>query len=387
MTTQKTKKKKRKNSKMHILGTNTCKHTGEEPLQIGDISVRFAAGRSITPQALAASQILMPLNGSLPWGGWSWGAAKLVISCALQDHGGVPANWATFLKETVIPYAEKYTLIAWCVGSHGRTGCLIASLAALKLPEVADPIAWAREHHCKRAVESKAQAEAVFALRGETLPAIYEEEFMPKVFTSFGYTDYGDHHWYEGKRYTHDVKFCSCFDCEVDRATDPKFYTRMRLTPCQCNNFKYCADDRAEYATRKGAVSAPVTGAFDRPTPTDRYSSEVIKGAPGKCLGSWMCLCDLCQAEDVEDKEHTEPASKCQCLQCITIMKLEARGDMKFLHEIGPRHKEDCLCTECWIVEKGHAQFCCCHQCIYVNVQPTELEDPTDGASITAIAR
>ena len=53
---------------------------------------------------------------------------------------------------------------------------------AIMEPETADPIAAVRERHCHKCVESRAQATAIFALRGEALPEKYDKEF-----TTFSY--------------------------------------------------------------------------------------------------------------------------------------------------------------------------------------------------------
>jgi hypothetical protein len=44
-----------------------------------------------------------------------------------------------------------------CIGGHGRTGTFLAALVSLYEDLTDDPIAYVREHHCKKAVESKDQ--------------------------------------------------------------------------------------------------------------------------------------------------------------------------------------------------------------------------------------
>jgi hypothetical protein len=44
-----------------------------------------------------------------------------------------------------------------CIGGHGRTGTFLAALVSLYEDLTDDPISWVREHHCAKAVESKAQ--------------------------------------------------------------------------------------------------------------------------------------------------------------------------------------------------------------------------------------
>ncbi len=99
-----------------------------------------------------------------------------MIPLYLRDFGGVPTNWRELLEERIIPRLEDGDdLLAFCAGSHGRTGTFLASLIALlETPEeTPDPIAAVRERHCHEAVETKLQAEAIFALRGQAVPQHY----------------------------------------------------------------------------------------------------------------------------------------------------------------------------------------------------------------------
>jgi hypothetical protein len=103
-----------------------------------------------------------PYRGFLPLSG-TWD----VLALPLVDYGGVPDIWEEVLRQTVVPLLEQgYVLEAHCIGSHGRTGTLIASLIAILEPEsqTPDPIAAARERHCQRAVETAAQMAAVRAI-------------------------------------------------------------------------------------------------------------------------------------------------------------------------------------------------------------------------------
>jgi hypothetical protein len=44
-----------------------------------------------------------------------------------------------------------------CIGGHGRTGTFLAALVSLYEHLTDDPIAYVREHHCEKAVESESQ--------------------------------------------------------------------------------------------------------------------------------------------------------------------------------------------------------------------------------------
>lgn len=127
-----------------------------------------------------ADVILVPLTKELP--GY-FGCEYRVLWAPLEDFGGVPHNWEVFLRENIIPRLEDgQILLAYCAGSHGRTGTFLASLIALlETPEeTPDPIAAARERHCDLAVETLMQARGIFALRGQAVPQKYIDEFTPQ---------------------------------------------------------------------------------------------------------------------------------------------------------------------------------------------------------------
>ncbi len=72
----------------------------------------------------------------------------------------VPKSVVTFRK--LIKYMKKQLsqgkkIHIGCIGGHGRTGLVIAALVSVLLPDEEDAIAWTREHHCERAVESQQQ--------------------------------------------------------------------------------------------------------------------------------------------------------------------------------------------------------------------------------------
>lgn len=121
--------------------------------------------------------VLVPLTGDLPC---EFGREYRLVWAALQDFGGVPDNWRDFLESEIVPRLQDgQQLLAFCAGSHGRTGVFLASLIALlETPQqTPDPIAAVRNRHCVRAVETMEQAKAIFALRGQAVPQQYVTEF------------------------------------------------------------------------------------------------------------------------------------------------------------------------------------------------------------------
>jgi hypothetical protein len=107
------------------------------------------------------------------------GRSYTMLVGRLPDFGGVPDNWEWFLRSRVIPLlADGKRLLGFCMASQGRTGTWLASLVAVLEPDTADPIAAIRQRHCQHAVETLAQAKAIFALRGQDLPEKYRREFQ-----------------------------------------------------------------------------------------------------------------------------------------------------------------------------------------------------------------
>jgi hypothetical protein len=162
------------------------KHIGDKPIKVGKFEI-FAGGmRDLTPDDIDKFDVLIPLTQDIP--NMTFGHPYRILAAPLVDYGGVPDTWEVFLKELVIPLLEGgHKILAYCYGSHGRTGCFLASLISILEPETADPIEAARKRHCKKAVESLAQAKAVYALRGEELPEKWAKDFS-NVTRGYSYT-------------------------------------------------------------------------------------------------------------------------------------------------------------------------------------------------------
>jgi hypothetical protein len=166
-------------------------HRGE-PVRVGSYEILAGGTRDLKSQDLEKADVLIPLLDGLPK--MSFGKSYQILAAPLEDFGGVPEDWEFFLHEQVIPLlASGKKVLAFCMGSHGRTGCFLASLISiLESPEeTPDPIAAVRERHCRKAVESRKQGEAIFALRGQDLPEKYKEE-LRDIFPGQGYGSYGD---------------------------------------------------------------------------------------------------------------------------------------------------------------------------------------------------
>lgn len=164
-------------------------------VQVGPYQVLAGGTMYLQPEDLAKADVLVPLTGVAEYEFGSTyqirsaqqpsritaleeGREYTMLVGRLPDFGGVPDNWQWFLEERVIPLlVQGKLLLGFCMASQGRTGTWLASLVALLEPQTKDPIAAIRQRHCAKAVETLAQAEAIFALRGQALPKKYQREF------------------------------------------------------------------------------------------------------------------------------------------------------------------------------------------------------------------
>lgn len=140
---------------------------------VGQYTVLAGGLQYLRSESLWPGDVLVPLTDeSLPTGAAD---GKIVAPLYLPDFGGVPSNWETALDNMVEILSDGASLMVFCIAGHGRTGTFLASLIAILEDEevTPDPIAAVRERHCERAVESVAQGEAIFALRGQKLPRSY----------------------------------------------------------------------------------------------------------------------------------------------------------------------------------------------------------------------
>lgn len=156
-----------------------CSHRGEG-VKVGPYTIYAGGMQYLEPGDSARFSLLVPLtSGRMPFG---FGGRYKILAAPLVDFGGVPRKWGSLIHVVVNELDSGETILAFCEGSHGRTGCFLGSLIALleSKEETPDPIVAVRQRHCHKAVETLAQAEAIFAIRGESLPAHYVEEFTPR---------------------------------------------------------------------------------------------------------------------------------------------------------------------------------------------------------------
>lgn len=191
-----------------VYGYKTCKtgHNGATAVKVGKYKIYLGAEAYITAEALSKADVLVPLNGDLPRK-LPFSKKYMILSAYLMDYGGVPSNelWKALIDNTIKELKSGRRVLAWCAGSHGRTGTFLSSLIGVLEPNIDDPIKAARDRHCKHAVETLRQAKAVFDLIGKELPEHYKKEFTVSTASHYipgtSAQDYGEH-WY-GHGYGH----------------------------------------------------------------------------------------------------------------------------------------------------------------------------------------
>lgn len=156
-----------------------CSHRGVS-VKVGDLAIKLGADRDLKPEDFDNLDLVVPLCNNLNSG---FGRTFAVLSLQLADYGGVPDSWPVALDYLIQQLKEGKRALAFCMGGHGRTGTLLASLIAILEPETEDPIEAARARYCAKAVESNGQAEGIYKLRGLKPPDKH-------LHTAHGHTTY-----------------------------------------------------------------------------------------------------------------------------------------------------------------------------------------------------
>ena len=145
-----------------------CNHAGKY-YPIGDRQIMLGARIDLTDAAIHDVDILIPLCDDLPYQ-LRFGKRYDIWNMPLVDHGGVPEDWLKHVKAVWKAIDKGKKVLGYCIGGHGRTGTLYASLVAhVEKPE--DPIDLCRSRYCQSIIESNAQAKAVFGILGKRVPS------------------------------------------------------------------------------------------------------------------------------------------------------------------------------------------------------------------------
>jgi hypothetical protein len=143
-----------------------------ETVVIGHFTVLASSGIWLDQGDLIPDHLTVPLTTFVPF---VPGVRYNLMPVKMEDFGGVPFNWKRIVHKLYRRIQNGERAHIFCDGGKGRTGTMLASLIAVaESPESApDPIAEVRRRYFSGAVETAEQGEAIFALRGQSLPKHY----------------------------------------------------------------------------------------------------------------------------------------------------------------------------------------------------------------------
>ncbi len=165
---------------------NDCKHEPFKGCKVGDHLLYPTQDKYVTPNMLSNFDIVCPLTDF--GGGVNYNEfCGVILWIPIKDmtapnHLRLRAN----AQRIVELMKAGNTVALWCIGSHGRTGTVLATCIGLCEPDI-DPIDAVRERHCKKAVETQSQCEAVFKALGRELP----EKWKPAQIQTKAYITEG----------------------------------------------------------------------------------------------------------------------------------------------------------------------------------------------------
>jgi hypothetical protein len=151
-----------------------------QPVKIGKRTVFASGAMWLTEEDMDPRHLIVPLTNFVPY---RPGVRYQIMPIEMRDMGGVPHGWDAIVQNLAQEVKGGAKAHIMCDAGQGRTGTVIGSLIAVteSTRDTPDPIAAVRERYCPKAVETMAQGMAVFALRGQPLPAQYYDEFARRV--------------------------------------------------------------------------------------------------------------------------------------------------------------------------------------------------------------
>jgi hypothetical protein len=143
----------------HLDHSQQCNHQGEA-VRVGQHQIH-AWGTMYARINLNQFDVVVSLREDDK--GLAGVSEEKIFRLPLKDFGGTGDDWEGKVRTVACMLEAGLKVVAFCAGSHGRTGTLIASLIAVMEP-AKNPIKTARERHCSHAVETEAQETAIHAL-------------------------------------------------------------------------------------------------------------------------------------------------------------------------------------------------------------------------------
>jgi hypothetical protein len=157
-----------------------CKHEPLVGCTVGGVMLYPTWGKSITAAMLENFDVVVPLTDTASFSEVYSNYCGIVMWFPIRDMTAPDPTRLRVNAQRILDFARTGAKVAfWCVGSHGRTGTVLATCIGLAEPDVVDPIAETRTRHCKHAIETNAQEICIFKALGREVP----DQYKPKPVT------------------------------------------------------------------------------------------------------------------------------------------------------------------------------------------------------------
>lgn len=239
-----------------------CSHTPEKGCAVGKWKLYPTAEKHIFPRVMDCFDVLCPLTES---GGFNMNYNEfcgLIMWIPIKDFSAPDALRLRVSAQRIVELMQHGNNIAlWCMGSHGRTGTVLATCIGLVEPDV-DPIDTVRARHCSHAVETQGQIEVVFKALKRALP----EKWKAKVVTAEprkvpGCVTQG-RSWRDkstGGSLVSSNKWVSCTYCKMAGSySDPIHWYGQTPAHTECFNQAVRAADKEKAAGAQPKALSPV---------------------------------------------------------------------------------------------------------------------------------
>lgn len=201
-----------------------------------------------------------------------------------------------------------------CIGGHGRTGLMLAVLATIIQPDIADAVKYVRENYCPHAIESDLQEWYVAGVKCELAGDEWPEKPKPVVYKgksssewdkiTYKYAELSDmpEDWTSAQKnaaWSEHADTCTCHSCDYKNAPLCSECGDKLFSPAAVSIGKHtwnCSKSKATGTT----------------CPSCKRASYVISM---DCLDAWHCNAidkDKCRCF----RHHPGTFTGCECERC-----------------------------------------------------------------------
>ena len=386
-----------------------CKHTPDKGLQIGDITVYPTADKHMNAATLAEFDVVCPLTDSGTFSNMYNEFCGLIMWIPIKDMTAPDPMRLRVNVQRIIQFAKNGGKVAfWCIGSHGRTGTILATIIGMLEPNV-DPIDETRSRHCKHAIETQTQINAIFEALDKPVP----DKWKPAAAAPKTYPAYVN----DGKAWSNDSLgdnvtegFANVCDlCEKAGGLGKQKLHWYSQILCHEDCYNAAVERVAKEKERTSKVSTTTIPSATTPTPDspagvidpgivdevtllikeeEEFRAFVLEKRPYKKY-KWSRN-DLSKLKGILNKKDT--FGDIICLECDRLI-VQPADYMFVITDKGEfiKHKDcvkelddtdaDVLCSECWDQTADEDGYCSmeCQQIAFNKISngviPHEIKD------------